>query len=209
MSELRFRSGRAAALTVLILVALAATANAQAGVRVRLYDTGAATPAVRAAAIQTAAAILVEAGVTVAWEDCSHAGHRPACQKSRHADNLIVRILPALVGGAARGSALASRDGTDAADVQLGLAIIDPKMRGGEMATLFLDQIVTVAERASVDSSELFGRALAHEVGHLLLGATGHSASGLMRAVWTDAELAQNHPGDWLFAPADERRLRR
>jgi len=210
MSELRFRSGRVAALTVLILVALAATANAQPDVRVRLYDTGAATPGMRAAAIRSASAILAEAGVTVEWEDCSHAGHRPACQKSRYADNLIVRILPAFAGGAAaRGSALASRDGTDAADVQLGLAIIDPKTSAGEMATLFLDQIVTVAERASVDSSELLGRALAHEVGHLLLGVTGHSASGLMRAVWTDAELAQNHPGDWLFAPTDERRLRR
>ena len=51
MSELRFRSGRVAALTVLILVALAATANAQPDVRVRLYDTGAATPGMRAAAI--------------------------------------------------------------------------------------------------------------------------------------------------------------
>jgi hypothetical protein len=77
------------------------------------------------------------------------------------------------------------------------------------MATLFFEQVITVAERAAVDPSELLGRALAHEVGHLLLGVTGHSPSGLMRAVWTDAELARNRPADWLFAPSDVRRLRR
>jgi hypothetical protein len=208
MSE--FRSGRAAALIVLIVVALAATANAQPVVHVRLYDTGAATPAMRSVAIRTASAILAEAGVVIAWQDCTHDGRRPDCQKSRHANNLIVRLMPAFVGGAtARGSALASRSHTDTADVQLGLAIIDPDTRTGEMATLFFEQVITVAERAGVDPGELLGRALAHEVGHLLLGVTGHSASGLMRAVWTDVELAQNRPADWLFASSDERRLRR
>jgi hypothetical protein len=80
MSE--FRCGRAAALTVLLLVALAATANAQADVRVRLYDTGAATPAMRTVAIRTASAILAEAGVVIAWQDCTHQSRRPDCQKS-------------------------------------------------------------------------------------------------------------------------------
>jgi hypothetical protein len=33
------------------------------------------------------------------------------------------------------------------------------------------------------------GRALAHEVGHYLLGANVHTATGLMRAEWSPAEL--------------------
>lgn len=204
-----FRSGCVAALTVLILVALAATADAQPSVRVRLYDTGATTPAMRAVAIRTASAILAETGVVIAWQDCTREGSRAECQKSRDADNVIVRIMPAFIGDAARGSALASRSHTDNVDVQLGLAIIDPETQAGEMATLFLEPVLTVAERAGVNPSELLGRALAHEIGHLLLGVTGHSASGLMRAVWTDAELMQHRPADWLFAPSDERRLRR
>lgn len=208
MSELC--SGRVAALTVLIFVALAATANAQAVVQVRVYDTGTATPAMRAVAIRTATAILAGTDVVIALHDCTHDGRRPDCQKAIHADSLIVRILPAFLRGAAtRGSALASRSDTPSADVQLGLAIIDPDTRTGEMATLFFEQVITVAERAGVDPGELLGRALAHEVGHLLLGVPGHSTSGLMRAVWTDAELVQNRPADWMFAPSDERRLRR
>ena len=86
----KFRSGRAAALTVLIIAALATTARAQSVVQVRLYDTGHATTAMRAAAIRTAAAILADAGIVIAWQDCTQESRRPDCQKSRHADNLIV-----------------------------------------------------------------------------------------------------------------------
>lgn len=74
------------------------------------------------------------------------------------------------------------------------------------MATLFHDQIDAVARRTVVARSALLGRALAHEVGHLL-GIRGHSLSGLMRAVWTDDELTRDRPDDWLFAAADRQKL--
>jgi hypothetical protein len=75
------------------------------------------------------------------------------------------------------------------------------------MATVFHDQIQAVARRTGVARSELLGRALAHEVGHLLLGVRGHSRSGIMRAVWTDDELTRDRPDDWVFAPVDSQRL--
>ena len=43
-------------------------------------------------------------------------------------------------------------------------------------------------------------RTLAHELGHLVLGSNEHSESGLMRAVWTAAEVARNRPADWVFS---------
>src|SRR4029434_6614158 len=92
---------------------------------------------------------------------------------------------------------------------RLGFAIVDPITRTGAMATVFHDQVHAVARRTGVDLSELLGRTLAHEIGHLVLRAPGHSTTGLMRAVWTDAELTMNRRDDWLFAQSDRDRLQR
>src|SRR5439155_10444253 len=55
---------------------------------------------------------------------------------------------------------------------------------------------------------KLLGRVVAHEVGHLLLGTTAHSATGLMRARWNDEEARRDHPMDWLLSWADARQVR-
>jgi hypothetical protein len=116
--------------------------------------------------------------------------------------------MPTLPAGTpVRPGSIQARRRTGDAPVPLGLAVIDPRTQVGEMATIFRDQVRRVARRAGVDHGELLGRALAHEVGHLLLRAPGHSDEGLMRAVWTDAELAGNRREDWLFAPTDRHRL--
>ena len=45
------------------------------------------------------------------------------------------------------------------------------------------------------------GRALAHELGHFLLGRRSHSSTGLMRAVFYPADLADEHAGARLRLP--------
>ena len=51
--------------------------------------------------------------------------------------------------------------------------------------------------------SDALGFAVAHEVGHLLLGTNAHGAAGLMRAVWSRSELQRNDPADWLFTAGE------
>jgi hypothetical protein len=192
------------------LAVLAVATHAGAGDRrviVRIYDTGDTGAEVRAAAIREATLIMEEAGVSIAWHDCTTTDQSLACGKSADAWNLIVRIMPELGAGPPTSSALKARKGFVAADSLLGFAVVDPDGHGDAIATLFDDQVQTVAQRTGVERSELLGRALAHEVGHLLLRATGHSRTGLMRAVWTDEELAGNRHQDWVFAAADCRRL--
>ncbi len=92
-------------------------------------------------------------------------------------------------------------------DLQLGFATFDSMTRRGVLATIFHDRVLTVAQRADLDYRVLLGRAMAHEIGHLLLPASGHSMTGLMRGVWTDAELTLNRREDWTFAPAERKRL--
>jgi hypothetical protein len=175
---------------------------------VRVYETGIGDPSLRAAAIETASAIVETAGISVEWYDCTDNGRRPVCQDARRAGNFIARIMPTLsTGPALKKSAVEALDSSVGSDPPLGFAVVDPDTHAGKMATVFHDQIEAVARRTGVARSALLGRALAHEVGHLLLGVRGHSRSGIMRAVWTDDELTRDRSDDWLFAPADSQRL--
>ena len=200
----RSRTAMVVACAAMAMVAVTAHARAASGrVVVRIYDTANVAAEVRGAALREAARILDEAGVAIAWHDCTSGTDVLQCGKSPDNWNLIVRIVPTFVPGSPARSAVRA----GAAGAPLGLAVFDPDMHGDAMATLFEEQILTVAARVNADRGALLGRALAHEVGHLLLLASGHSRTGLMRAVWTDAELAENRPDDWVFAPADRRRL--
>ena len=91
---------------------------------------------------------------------------------------------------------------------ELGESLLDPSRRSGTLATIFFDRVEWLARSADVPAGTVLARAIAHELGHLLLGATGHSRDGLMRAVWTRDELRRDRTRDWRFAPADAARLR-
>ena len=200
-----------AALTLTAIALLSGVAHADSHdtrVVVRVYDAVPVTPAMREAAIRTAAAIVEEAGIAVDWYDCTEQSLQPSCQDSRRTLNFIVRLMPTFVP-AARGSriALETRKSARSQQSELGFAIIDPHTLVGAMATIYHDRVEAAALGAGVERSELLGRALAHEVGHLLLQSRGHSPSGLMRAVWTDEELIRNRADDWAFAASDRDRV--
>jgi hypothetical protein len=193
-----------------IAVLTARTGSAETRrVVVRVYETGIGDLALRTAAIDTASSILELAGIPVEWYDCTDNGRRPVCQDARRSGNFIARIMPTFTSSPPLRKLSVEALGTqgDAAP-PLGFAVVDPETHAGTMATVFHDQVEAVARRTGVACSELLGRALAHEVGHLLLGVRGHSRNGIMRAVWTDDELTRDRPDDWVFAPVDTQRLK-
>jgi hypothetical protein len=52
----------------------------------------------------------------------------------------------------------------------------------------------------------LLGRAIAHEVGHLLLGSGYHSERGVMRAEWPD-QMLSGTATDWGFSTREAARI--
>lgn len=174
---------------------------------VRLVDT-ADTATTRATATQVASDILAEAGVDVAWRDCTPTGGDLRCTDGLSRGEFIVRIMRRYVprgderGGGPDTTAITNDDG-----LQLGFAALDPRSHRGVLATIYHDRVVGVAMRARVSHARLLGRAIAHELGHLLLRGDRHGESGLMRAVWTDGELARERQADWLFTPGERQRL--
>jgi len=191
------------------LAVVAADAGAGEPTRViRIYDASHGDRATLSAAILTSAALLNDAGIAADWLDCTDGSATPGCDAIRGARDLVVRIAPRpVVPAHPTSDSVSTRDTVTNLDLQLGFATFDAVTRRGVMATIFHDHVLTVAQRVDVDDRMLLGRAIAHEVGHLLLSGGGHGASGLMRAVWTDEELTQNRRDDWVFASAERERL--
>jgi hypothetical protein len=207
-SSIVVRAGTAIAFAVGLLGSMPSISTAETRrLVVRVYETGISDPSIRTAAIETASTIVARAGIAVEWYDCTENGRRPACRDTRRSGNFIARLMPTITPGTPLRSAVAALDTQGDTEPPLGFAVIDPDTHGAKMATVFHDRVDAVARRTSVARSELLGRALAHEVGHLLLGVRGHSRTGLMRAVWTDEELTRHRPSDWMFTSADRQKL--
>ena len=166
---------------------------------IRTYDSAALPVADLQTAVATATGILEASGLEMAWHACEVALVRNAahpCAAPLGANEIAVRIVRLTTDAGYRG------------ELPLGYSLVDTATRSGTLATIYLDRVAWLSEAAGVDRDVVLGRALAHEVGHLLLGTNAHSQAGLMRAVWSCEALQRNMRRDWLFAPADARALR-
>lgn len=183
-----------AALCVWLVPVLAQAADPVATPRVtlvvRVYDSvGLATRDLNEAS-RVAAGILASAGVDVRWRVCTDRlpMGTDLCRVPLAANEAVLRLIPAPTQ-------------MRASSEPLGSTLLDPGGRQAVLSTVFLDRIADVARRARIDVTQLAGRAMAHELGHLLLGTAGHSGSGLMRSFWTDEALRRSARHDWLFLP--------
>jgi len=161
---------------------------------IRTYDTFGVPAGDLDTARRTADGALRAAGLDTSWTACQASGRHvdqpPArCGLVPESGELLIRIV-------------AGAGGTDQAGA-LGDAFIDSKNRQGMLATLYGGRIAALAGRAGIEPGALLGRALAHEVGHLLLGTSAHRGRGLMRAHWTLDELRRPIEVDWLFSGSD------
>jgi hypothetical protein len=167
-----------AALTMAGMLAHAALALY---VVVRVYDMHGVAPETVATARAAAERILKAADVTVRWAECP-------CGRPAGPVELMVRLADAT---------------PQSEPASLGFSYVDTDRKLGTLATVFPDRVHTLAAAARVDEGELLGRAMAHEIGHLIIGTRDHASAGLMRGRWTSIELAKNRPVDWEFSRSD------
>jgi hypothetical protein len=137
-----------------------------------------------AQAEREAGRILGEAGVRAVWVDCldRHSTDDPEglCNKARKPIDVVLRVLPDTI-----------RHGFQ--DTRFGFAFFPA------LASVYYEYVVRLAN--SDDAVPIIlGCAIAHEVGHLLLGPNGHSAAGIMRAEWGPKQLHLALMGGLLFA---------
>lgn len=189
---------------LIVIVAIAATPCAAAEIDpdmrvvIRTYN-GAELPAAElASAVATATTILKASGLATSWHACEVAFVRDAthpCAAPLRANEIAVRLVRLTTDAEHRG------------ELPLGYSLVDTATRSGTLATIYIDRVAWLSKAAGVDRRLVLGRALAHEVGHLLLGTNAHSTAGVMRAVWSCEALKRNVGRDWLFAPGDARAM--
>jgi hypothetical protein len=156
---------------------------------VRIYDAFGVPADHLDRARTTADRILKDAGVTIAWRQCP-------CPAPVGPGELMVRIIAA--------SPLSE-------PASLGFSYVDVSRRAGTLATVFADRVHALAVAAAVgtdDDGQLLGRAIAHEVTHLLVGTHAHELYGLMRGQWTINELAKPQPSDWMLSATERAQIR-
>ena len=189
-----------------VAVCLLAAVCVPAGVRsaviidsilVRIYDNAGVVSSDLNDALKHSREILRRAEVTVDWVQCParRTGSVPAiCDTPPGNSEMVVR----LVQGAEK----------DRDKRPLGQPLLDRSRGTGVFATVFMNRVDRFAEVAQYSRSIVLGRAIAHEIGHLILGTDDHSATGLMREIWTVEQLVRNRPQDWQFSPAQTFELR-
>ena len=177
-------------LFVMLLVVAASGRAAELGwsdVTVSLYHDGALAEADETKATAIAAAILAAADVTLHWAHC-HAGvpSDARCARPLEPGELMLRLTRV------------ERPTPRAAVLALGEALVTA--RGGAPAlatTVHLDRVDRLARHSGTDTIVLLGRAVAHELTHLLTSDSRHATTRLMRPVWLASELAREHRADW------------
>jgi hypothetical protein len=139
--------------------------------------------------------LLRQAGIDASWRNC-RTTKGPSSQSSDlcgdvlSASEVIIRIVRA------------PRSITDAE--VLGYSHVDGYLRQGTLGTVFADRISALAAAVRIDEGTLLGRAMTHEIGHLLLGTLDHAQEGLMRGHWSK----EGPPADWFFSLTQAAQIR-
>lgn len=132
------------------------------------------------------------AGIAVQLVSCSSPEERlsAACQKTMGATRLSVCILPT-----------ASRDQS----VALGSAVPDGTKGWG--ANIYWANVESLAGAQTQDRGRMLGAVAAHEIGHLLLGTTLHSTTGIMQKNWYKEATKKILDGGVISFTSSERNL--
>ena len=190
---------------MLVLAAAAEASGAVTGlpkVKVRIYDAGNLPRETLQEALAVAGRIMASAAIAPEWITCEAgtevrsappaAGPRvpePAatCATVRAPGELTIRLVRVAVPAGYRGT------------LPLGDALVDTAGRAAVLATIYIDRVRWLADAAHVDAATLLGRAIAHELGHLLTASTSHSRRGVMRPRWTRDDVRSAREEDWVM----------
>jgi len=187
-------------LSLIVLGSLPALAASGKGDRVQLrvsvFNSSPISFATLERAENEAGRLLRDVGVEVVWlncpEDAQHEASLGRCTEVSFPLHLHLGLLRV------------SR-GLKASTVGISFSAEDGQ---GCYAYLFYEPIRQLVERTQVAPSVILGHAMAHELGHLLLGTNSHSPGGLMRAHWTPEDLANASRGNLRFSLEQSLRIR-
>jgi len=163
-------------------------------IRVLIYNYTQASHAVLSGAEREAGRIFAEAGVRILWFECpavKSADPQELCHKAPEAVDIRLQLLSALVRSKSQ-------------DDVWGLAVRPSS------AIVYYEDVVRLAVvyEAEFGLGRILGSVIAHEIGHLLLGANSHYGIGIMRPQWSFEQVRQAMMGTLLFTPVQSKNIR-
>jgi hypothetical protein len=196
-------AGLAMLITLLVGTARNSTARRDPGTRaddlkmsVRVYNYAGSSADVLGIAESEAERIFVKAGVQLEWHECPMTARAESadstCAAPLTPSDLELRIVRRVKLMGIHASAEAT-----------GFTV-------GDLATVQLEPLLELPTLTEYRRNQMLGRAIAHEIGHALLGG-GHSSKGIMQARWGEGQLglaAANDMVFMVFTPDQERALR-
>jgi len=136
--------------------------------------------------------ILSNAGVEVIWVDCANP---PGCAQDRGPVDFWLHVITGSPNNL-------HNDAT-------GFAVLTPHWRDSEEYAGVSYSVVEAASKSlDVEVSYILGATLAHEIGHLFLGALSHSRGGVMSPRLRQEQLRMAARGELMFTPEQASRFR-
>jgi hypothetical protein len=173
-------------------------------VAVRVYDSSGANAGERQEALDVAASIVELASVELIWRTCDRPAIQHRSSDARRSDRCQTPLAP----GELAIRILRSKRIDENRELPLGDAFLNRDTGNGVLATVYFDRVEWLARQTGVDRPTLLGRAIAHELGHLLMATSAHSSIGLMRPIWSHSEIRRQQRTDWVFAPLEVAAIR-
>jgi hypothetical protein len=169
-------------------------------ITVFVYNYAAISPADLAKTKAEAARIFGRGGIEIEWLDSPlsprEAALFPACDVPPGPTRLAIRILP---------RPMAERLGPR--PDSFGFALHPSDGNFAMVANAFAHRAGEMARSHRLGRGVLLGHIVAHELGHLLLGANSHSGAGVMRDSWHARELERIAQGTMEFSAGEARRM--
>ncbi len=166
--------------------------------RVRVYNDEGVPEGDLSAALKVADTVLQRVCLEARWQNCTVGDPNrdsSGCDKETTSIDLVLYLVARLEAHAPNVDRRA-----------LGYSLIP---RNGERATMaYVCNARVRTVRSMFKAEEVLGLAVAHEIGHLLLGTNRHSNSGLMRAPWLSKDLQSGEWEEFTFTSEQVRRLR-
>ena len=164
-------------------------------ITVQIYNYSLASPTLLAGAEREAGRILRTAGLWAVWLECPVGPFTPRpqgdCERAPEATDLRLRVL---------GAPLTNKF----QDTVFGFAVHPV------LASVYYEY---ATRRAKSDDAEfeapiILGCAIAHELGHLLLGTNSHSDAGIMQPRWEPNQFRQLMLGNLVFTTEQSKLMR-
>jgi hypothetical protein len=170
-------------------------------ITVRIYNYAGVTDGTLLRAEEEGTRIFRKAGVEAVWLECGAARSLeeqvPPCETPLGAITVNLKILP---------PSMAAR--FESSREEMGFALVLARNGSASDAWVFYQRVEEAAASQIASASQILAYAMAHEIGHLLLGPDHHSRDGIMCAHWNQKSLEDVSQGQMFFTRDQTRLIR-